>query len=79
MIKYNNLDKKVNQDQVAYNSAFDSDCMKHWVVHTKSKRKRRRDNDSQLQSLTVSDDLGNLLVALDSHNGGTVVANVATL
>jgi hypothetical protein len=36
-----------------------------------------RDNGSQLQSLTVSDDLGDLLDALDSHNGGAAAANVA--
>jgi hypothetical protein len=80
MLKYNNLDKKVNQDQVADNSAFDSDCMKHWVVHTKTKKKWRHGNGGQLQSLTVSaDDPGDLLDALESTNnvataGVTVIA-----
>ena len=53
--------------------------MMRWVEKTRSKRKRRRDNGGQLRSLTVSDDLGDLLGALDSHNGGTAVVNVATV
>ncbi len=53
--------------------------MMRWVEKTRSKRKGRRDNGGQLRSLTVSDDLGDLLGALDSHNGGTAVVNVATV
>jgi hypothetical protein len=33
----------------------------------------------EVQSLTVSDDLGDLLGALDSHNCGAAAANVATV
>jgi hypothetical protein len=51
----------------------------HWVEKTRSKRKRRRDNGSQLQSLTVSDDLGDLLGTLDSHTGGGAAAKVNTV
>jgi hypothetical protein len=79
MLKYNELYKKVKEDRVADNGAFDSEYMMHWLEKNRSKRKRRRDNDSQLRSLTVSDDLGDLLGALDSHNGGTAVVNVATV
>jgi hypothetical protein len=39
MLKYNDLYKKVKEDQVADTNAFDSDCMKHWVEQTKTKRK----------------------------------------
>ena len=79
MLKYNELYKKVKEDRVTDNGAFDSEKMMHWVEKTRSKRKRRRENDSQLQSLTVSDDLGDLLGALDSHNGGAAAANVTTV
>jgi tetrahydromethanopterin S-methyltransferase subunit A len=47
MLKYNELYKKVKEDRVADNGAFDSECMMHWVEKTRStKRKRRRDNGS---------------------------------
>ena len=78
MLKYNELYKNVKEDRVADDGAFDSEYMMHWVEKTRSKRKRRRDNGSQLQSSTVSDDLEDLLGALDSHNGGAAAANVAT-
>jgi hypothetical protein len=68
MLKYNDLYKKVKEDQVEDNRAFDSDYIKHWVEKTKTKRKRRQDNDGQLQSLTLSYDLGDLLGVLDSNN-----------
>jgi hypothetical protein len=78
MLKYNELYKKVKEDRVVDNDAFDSEYIMHWVEKTRGKRKRRRDNGSQLQSSTVSDDLEDLLGALDSHNGGAAAANVAT-
>ena len=78
MLKYNGLYKKVKENQLADNGAFDSEDMMHWLEKTRSKRKRRHDNDSQLQSLTVSDNLTDLLGALEgSHNGGTASANAA--
>ena len=80
MLKYNELYKKVKEDRVVDNGAFDSEySMMHWVEKTRSKRKQRRDNGRQLQSVTVSDDLGDLLGALDSHNDGVAVANVTTV
>jgi hypothetical protein len=79
MLKYDELYEKVKDDRVVDNGAFDSEYMMHWVEKTRSKRKRRRDNGSQLQSLTVSDDLEDLLGDLDSHNGGAAAANVATV
>jgi hypothetical protein len=46
----------------------------------KTKTKWRDHNGSQLQSLTVSDDLGDyLLSALDSKNGGTKGVAVAAV
>jgi hypothetical protein len=78
-LKYNELYKKLKEDRLVDNGAFDSEYMMHWVEKTRGKRKRRCDNGSQLQSLTVSDDLEDLLGALDSHNGGTAAANFATV
>jgi hypothetical protein len=79
MLKYNELYKKVKEDQVADNGAFDSEYMMHWVEKTRSKGKRRRDNGSQIRSLTASDDLGDHLGALDSHNGRAAATYVATV
>jgi hypothetical protein len=45
-LKYKRLCKKVKEDRVADNGAFDSEYMMHWVEKTRSKRKRRRDNGS---------------------------------
>jgi hypothetical protein len=53
--------------------------MMHWVEKTRSKRKWRHENGGQLQSLIVSDDLGDTLGTLDSHDGGAADANVATV
>jgi hypothetical protein len=44
--------------------------MMHWAKKTRIKSKWRHDNGGQLGSLIVGDDLGDLLGALDSHNGG---------
>jgi hypothetical protein len=51
MLKYNELYKKLKEDQVVDNGAYDSEYMMHWEVEkTRSKRrKRRRDNCSQLK------------------------------
>jgi hypothetical protein len=70
----------MKEDRVADNRAFDSDYMKHWVEQTRTKRKQMHDNGGQPQSLTVSDDLGDLLGVLDSNNdveaAGVTVAAV---
>jgi S-adenosylhomocysteine hydrolase len=36
MLKYNDLYKKVKEDQVADNGAFNSEYMMHWVEKTKT-------------------------------------------
>jgi hypothetical protein len=38
VLEYKDLYKKVDEDQVANNGAFDSEYMMHWVEKTKTKR-----------------------------------------
>jgi hypothetical protein len=66
MLKYNELYKKLKEDRVADNGAFDREYLAHYVEKSKNKRKRRRDNGGQLRSLAVSDDIGDLLGALEN-------------
>jgi hypothetical protein len=78
MLKYNDLYKQVKKDRLEDNGAYDREYIAHYMEKSKNKRKRRRDNEGQLQSLTVSDDIGDLLGALETQNdaaaGGSVAA-----
>jgi hypothetical protein len=77
MLKYNDLYKKVKEVWDTGNSASSSDHMKHWIE--KARTKWRHHNGGQLQSLTVSDHLRDLLSALKSNNGGTKGVAVAAV
>jgi hypothetical protein len=68
MLKYKNLYKQVKKDRLEDNVAYHREYTAHYVEKTKNNRKRRRNNGSQLRSLTVSDDIGDLLGALDTEN-----------
>jgi hypothetical protein len=78
MLKYNDLYKQVKKDRLEDNGAYDREYIAHYTEKSKNKRKRRHDNEGQLQSLTVSDDIGDLLGALETQNdaaaGGPVAA-----
>jgi hypothetical protein len=52
------------------NGVYDREYIAHCVEKTKNKRKQRRNNGGQLRSLTVSDDIGDLLCALDTKSDG---------
>ncbi len=79
MLKYNDLYKKVKENRVADGGAYDRKYTIHCVEKNKNKRKQRHDNGGQQQSLTVSDDLGDLLGALDNNRGGSAGDNVAAV
>ena len=70
MITYNELYKKIKEDRERDKGAFDGEYMMHWVEKTSMRRKRRRGNEGQHGTLTVSDDLGDLMGALDGTNNG---------
>jgi hypothetical protein len=78
MLKYNDLYKQVKKYRLEDNGAYDREYIAHYVEKIKNKRKRRRDNGSQLGSLTVSNDIGDLVGALETQNdaaaGGSVAA-----
>ena len=68
----------MKKDRLEDNGAYDREYIAHYMEKSKNKRKRRRDNEGQLQSLTVSDDIGDLLGALETQKdaaaGGSVAA-----
>ena len=74
MLKYNDLYKQVKKDRLEDNGAYDREYIAHYMKKSKNKRKRRRDNEGQLQSLTVSDDIGDLLGALETQNDAAAAA-----
>jgi hypothetical protein len=61
----------VKKDRLKDSVAYDREYIAHYVEKSKNKRKRRRDNGGQLRSLTVSDDIGDLLGALENKNDGS--------
>jgi hypothetical protein len=71
MKKYNTLYKKVQDDRIANAGAFSEVYRAHRAHISRQKRKRRRDDGDQSQRLTISDDLGELLTAMDSTSDGT--------
>jgi hypothetical protein len=79
MLKYNDLYKQVKNDRVEDNGVYDRECIAHYVEKSKNKRKQRRDNGGQLQSLAVSDDIGDLLGALETRNDGAAGGSVAAV
>jgi hypothetical protein len=79
MLKYNDLYKQVKKDRLEDNGAYDREYIARYVDKTKNKRKQRRDNGSQLRSLTESDNIGDLLGALEIENDGAAGGSVAAV
>jgi hypothetical protein len=67
MLKYNGLYSKVKEDRLRDNGVFGQAFKEHWIKKSKMRQKRCCD---QLQIVAVSDDLGDLLNALDGSDGG---------
>jgi hypothetical protein len=70
-LKYNDLYKQVKKDRLEYFGAYDGEYVAHWV--------EKCDNGGQLRSLTVSDNTGDLLGALDTKNNGAGGGYVAAV
>ena len=60
MQKFNQLYKKVREEREKDDSNFEKEYMEHWNGMRKGRRKRKWDN-TQVQSMMISDDLGDLL------------------
>ena len=74
MKKYNTLYKKVRDDRATDKGAFSEVYKVHREQLSGKKRKRRKNDGDQSQRLTISNDLGELLNALDStsdNEGGS--------
>jgi hypothetical protein len=69
----------VKKDRLEDNGAYDREYIAHYMEKSKNKRKQRRDNEGQLQSLTVSDDIRDLLGALETQNDATAGGSVAAV
>jgi hypothetical protein len=71
--------KQVKKDRLEDNVAYDREYIAHYVEKSKNKRKQRRDNGGQLRSLRVSDDIEDLLGALETKNDGAAGGSVAAV
>ena len=71
MQKFEHLYKIVQADRIADKGVFDLVYMEHWKALTKDKKKRKRDSSGQFKSVAVSDDLADLLSALDGDGDET--------
>ena len=67
MRKYEQLYLRVNEDRLANQAEFDQVYKEHWKSISETKRKRKRHEGGQLQSQSVSDDLGDLLATLATN------------
>jgi hypothetical protein len=80
MLKYNDLYKQVKMtDRKTTVPMYDREYIAHYVEKSKNKRKRWNDNGGQLQSLAVSDDIGDLLGALETKKDGAAGGSVAVV
>jgi hypothetical protein len=77
MKKYNTLYKKVQEDRIADAGAFSELYMAHRADLSGKKRKRRKNDGDESQRLTISDDLGELLTAMESTTDGTNTVETA--
>jgi hypothetical protein len=77
MKKYNTLYKQVQEDRIADAGAFSEVYKAHRAHISGKKRKRRRDDGDQGQRLTISDDLGELLTAMDSTSDNPGTGSIA--
>jgi hypothetical protein len=70
MLKYNaGLYSKVKEDRLRDNGVFGEDYKEHWIEKGKMRQKQWHDHGGNLKMVAVSDDLGDLLNAVDSSDG----------
>jgi hypothetical protein len=76
MLNYNALYLKVKENQVKNKGVFEKDYKEHWKEIYSPRNKRKRSSGGRFQVLTISDDLGELLTAVNSSSDTVVPVKI---
>jgi hypothetical protein len=71
MERFNELYRRVREDRMADEGAFERVYRRHREVKSRTRKKRKRGSEYPLQVLTISDDLGELLNRVGSDDDVT--------